>query len=132
MKKKIKVNLSLTENYINEQVQKTLEKSGGSFRSKENIQEVGKITLDSKEYVLFTADKGDKERGANYRMGEKIGKEYHTRPVMIDLTNNTIKLAKDENSWTQEYKIKKINLDIPEQEDEGEVTEESESTVTEE
>ncbi len=131
MKKKINVKLNLVEKFIKEGVQKTLEKSGGSFRSKENIQEVGKITLDSKEYILFSADKGDKKRGANYRMGEKIGKEYHTRPVLIDLNNNTIKLAKDENSWTQEYRIKKINLEVPEQEEEDITEDETTEIVAE-
>jgi len=130
MKMKINVNLSMVEKYINEGVAKTMEKSGKMFKSLENIQEVGKVTLDSKEYIIFTANADDKAIGANYRIGEKIGKEYKSRPVMIDLNNNSIKIAKDENSWTTSYRIKSIKIEVPE--DAEEVVDAPEETDVEE
>ena len=117
MKKKIRVQTSLVDRLISEGVAKTMEKSGSSFKTVENVVEVGTICLDKKEFILFSADKDDRAIGANYRIGEKEGSEYKTRPVMIDLVNNTIKITKDEGSWTQEMKIKKIaidNTDVPE------------------
>lgn len=118
MKKRIRPNLSMVENYINEGVAKTMEKSGDNFKTIEKIKEVGTITLDKKDYIIFSANKDDKAMGANYRIGEKVGNEFKSRPVQIDLNNNSIKIAKDENSWTQAYRIKKINLEIPEDEEE--------------
>lgn len=112
MKKKISTGTNLVERYLKEnEVVKVIEKSGDQFKSVEkDIKEVGEIILDAKKYVVFTCTEDDKATGANFRIGNKEGKLFTTRPVIIDITSKTIKLSKDGTSWTKEYPIKSLNL----------------------
>jgi len=116
MKKRFSSGINLVERYIasalneNETV-KVIEKSSNQFKSIEkDIKEVGDIVFETNKYTIFTCTEEDRKAGANYRIGNKQGKTFVTRPVAIDIDNNTIKILKDDATWTDQLPIKSLNL----------------------